>query len=235
MVQVKCAVIDDSMYDLETIKCFFDGISGEETISFIVDYVNSPLLLNLSLAYDLYILDIDMPEKSGFELANEVYACYPDAHIVFFTNHEHLVFDTFKLNAFYFVRKPELNKDLRDALQKYIKNLMISRLFYSYKGANGAIDIPYGKILYFEVLKNDLYVNTVNGVYQERKSMIVLLQEIEEGLFIPASRNYLVNPHFISEIINRNVILTDGQKIELPRRRVREVMDMYARFLLAGI
>ncbi|MBR4444586.1 MAG: response regulator transcription factor [Lachnospiraceae bacterium] len=232
MIRVRCAVVDDSLYDLEQVRSYFDHVSHDDSVCFEPYYFSNPLELDVSKPYDLYILDIDMPQKSGFDLTAEIYKRDPDARIIFLTNHEHLVFETFKLNAFYFVRKYFMDEELTAALKKYTDQLQTHETYYECNQKGDIVSIPYRRIRYFEVMKNDLYIHTDLGVLRERKSMAALIDEIEEDAFIQVNQNYLVNLYFISEIKDQNIVLTNGEKIAIPRRKEHELLMKYTNYVM---
>ena len=46
----------------------------------------------ISTKYDLYFLDIDMPNMSGFEIARAIEKIYATSEIIFCSSKEYLVF-----------------------------------------------------------------------------------------------------------------------------------------------
>ena len=117
---IQCALVDDSLNDIQIIKnTVFYLCYGTDIIIQITSFQSSSDTEILN-SFDMYILDIDMPDMNGFDLANKIYEKYPNAVIIFCTMHDNLVYDSFRLNAFYFVRKNNLEEDLSYSLKKYI-------------------------------------------------------------------------------------------------------------------
>ena len=54
---------------------------------------------------DILLLDIDMPEISGLDIAKELAMMTEKPLLVFVTSHDELVYDSFKFHPFGFVRK----------------------------------------------------------------------------------------------------------------------------------
>ncbi len=70
-------------------------------------YGNSQTLLAAiteNNAYDIYYLDIDMPSLNGIELCRKIRLRYPAALVLFVSNKEELVFQTFAVQPFRFLR-----------------------------------------------------------------------------------------------------------------------------------
>ena len=176
--------------------------------------------------FDMYILDIDMPDMNGFELANKIYEKYPDAVIIFCTMHDNLVYDSFRLNAFYFVRKSNLEEDLSYSLQKYIS--LRTHDTYIARTSAGIEKIPFDKIIYFEVAHNDMYIHLLdNSEIRERKSMQKLGTEIASAGFAQIGKSFLVNMRHIQKIKDYSAVLSNGQIIEIPKSQFSSVYKAY--------
>ena len=230
-MNIKCAVIDDNINDLNSITELINSLSCESDISFVTESFSDPKDIDLSNGYNLYILDIDMPKINGFSLANRIYEKEPDSVIIFCSNHDDLVFDSFKLNAFYFVRKSFLKDDMIPALRKYISHFFLLNAEYLYKTNSSIIKISLKEIIYFEVSGNNLYIHTNSKEYQERKSMKQLKEDLHVDYFIQVSQNFLVNAYFIDKISNNKVIMKNSISFDVPRRSVKDVKNEYMRFL----
>ena len=230
-MRIKCAIVDDDTNDLNSITKLASSLQHESDIFFAIESFANPNELNINTPYDLYILDIDMPNINGFALANKIYEKNHDSVIIFCSNHDDLVFDSFKLNAFYFVRKSFLKDDLILALRKFITHTYLLNAEYIYKTNNTIAKIPIKNIVYFEVSGNNLFIHTDNNEYQERKSMKQLNEDLHVNYFIQISQNFLVNAYFIEKITGNKVIVKDGLSFDIPRRNIHRIKKEYMRFL----
>lgn len=228
---INCAIVDDDINDLNRITNLINGLSCESVSSFDIDSCDNPNRLNLNKQYDLYILDIDMPENNGFHLASRIYEKNSDAVIIFCSSHDDLVFDSFKLNAFYFVRKSFLKDDMVLALRKFISRSFMLNAEYIYKSSQSIIKIPMKKIIFFEVSGNDLYICTDTREYHERKSMKQLKEDLHVNFFIQINQNFLINANHIDEISGNKVLLKTGLSFDIPRRNIKDVRNEYLKYL----
>lgn len=228
---INCVIVDDDINDLNKITKLISGLSRESEAPFKIGSCENPKSLDLNIRYDLYILDIDMPEMNGFLLASNIYENNPDAVIIFCSNHDDLVFDSFKLNAFYFVRKSFLKDDLVLALRKFISRSLMLNAVYIHKSNQSITKIPMKDIVYFEVTGNNLYICTNTKEYQERKSMKQLKQDLQVNYFIQVNQNFLVNANYISEISEAKVVMKNKLSFDVPRRSIRDVRNEYLKFL----
>jgi DNA-binding LytR/AlgR family response regulator len=174
----------------------------------------------------VYILDIDMPDLNGFELANKIYEKYPKAVIIFCTMHDNLVYDSFRLNAFYFVRKSNLEEDLSYSLKKYIS--LRTNDTYIARTPAGIEKIPFDRIIYFEVVHNDMYIHLLdNSEIRERKSMQKLADELSSSGFVLIGKSFLVNMKHIQKINDCKAYLSNGQNIDIPKAQFSSVYKAY--------
>ncbi len=63
---------------------------------------------------NILFLDINMPTKTGFDLAEKLNQLYPDIIIIFVSAHDNFVYSSFEYSPFRFLRKTHLYKDRRD-------------------------------------------------------------------------------------------------------------------------
>ena len=230
-MKIKCAVVEDDPKDLDSIKKVISQLSVETRYLFETNSYPSFDRKLLDMKYDLYILDIDLPGINGFEITTKIYEVNERAVIIFCSHHEGLVFDSFKLNPFYFVRKSFLEDDLSIALRKYIRVCSSFYSDYLIETPDRIFSVPYHEILYFEVSHNTMYIHTLSTEYSQRKTMKQLLEEIPQGQFIHVSQSYLVNAGHIEAIHDNKVCLRNGQQIDISRRMFRQVKEEYVLFL----
>lgn len=227
---IQCALVDDSLNDIQIIKnTIFYLCHGTDTMIQISYFQNSSDTEILN-PFDMYILDIDMPDMNGFELANKIYEKYPEAVIIFCTMHDNLVYDSFRLNAFYFVRKNNLEEDLSYSLKKYIS--LRTHDTYIAKTQAGIEKISFDQIIYFEVVHNDMYIHLLdNSEIRERKSMQKLGTEIASAGFVQIGKSFLVNMRHIQKIKNYSAVLLNGQIIDVPKSQFSSVYKTYLIYL----
>ncbi|MFC5404809.1 response regulator [Cohnella soli] len=71
-----------------------------------------------TLQPDVLFLDIEMPEMSGLEIAERVYADKLDMEVVFITAYNQYALDAFRVNALDYLLKPVMEEDLLRSLER---------------------------------------------------------------------------------------------------------------------
>ena len=97
-----------------------------------------------SVEYDIYFLDIDMPNINGINIAEKINKFYQDSKIIFCSMRDDLVFDTHSVNSFFFIRKSNVESDLNKAYLKLCNSNI--RLNNIYKCSDEIIN--YREIIY---------------------------------------------------------------------------------------
>ena len=216
----KVLIVDDSVEDVTVIKdkiiSFFEMKNVEYQIIESIQNDNP-------IQYDIAFIDICMP-ISGFDVAKEILKHSPNTKIVFCTSHNELVFDSFQIDLFGFVRKDHLDIDLENILNKYLKKIK----YYQYK-----IDetIPLGKILYFESTHNYVLIHLMNDIRKERTSLKKLDIDNFES-FCKISSSFIINMEYIEKYDKDRIVMRNGEVVYLSRAYKKAFRNAYARYLM---
>jgi len=119
---MRIAICDDNLEFLKQIEDIVSCIYKETQVELVVScFQNGQALLEEMKKQeediDLLLLDIDMPEISGLEVAKAVRAMGKECILMFISSYENYVFDTFEFSPFRFIRKGKLSQELPIALR----------------------------------------------------------------------------------------------------------------------
>ena len=116
--KLRCLLLDDELPGLTYLKMLCEQLPELE----VVRSFNSPkkLLEELpSLEFDLCILDIEMPEMNGLQVANLL----GNKPVIFTTAYKEYAADAFDVNAIDYITKPVKKERLQQAITKAIKQI----------------------------------------------------------------------------------------------------------------
>jgi two-component system LytT family response regulator len=111
--KVRCILLDDELPGLTYLRMLCDQIELVE----IIRVFDNPLKLLQEadrLDFDICILDIDMPDLSGLEVARLL----KNKPVIFTTAHTNYAAEAFDLDAIDYIRKPITKERLEKAIQK---------------------------------------------------------------------------------------------------------------------
>lgn len=125
--KLKCLLLDDELPGLAYLKMLCEQIPELEVIK---AFNRSDVFLSEipDIDFDLCILDIEMPQTNGIQLAKLL----KGKSVIFATAHKEYAAEAFDLDAVDFVRKPIRLERLQKAVQKAISQARASRHIKKY-------------------------------------------------------------------------------------------------------
>lgn len=230
------AVVDDDSVTLKQIYGLLNEIITEEKVIDLYDSSSEFFQSPKKIDYNLVFLDIDMPEFTGFELAANLKNVNPEITIVFVSNLEHLVFQSFEYNPFGFVRKSYLASDIKAVVKTYCREVSKAENVYVFCTSECTRKVAVSDILYFECMGHDLIVHTIRNSYKIKRdgvlNMKVLSDRFEDKGFIRVHRSFLINSGQIYTINRNGITLNNNEVISINPHKLGEIKDAYQRYLM---
>ena len=219
------------------VKNYFDTCGIEVTI----ESFTSSLTLYSNIEkdekkYDVLFLDIDMPKLNGVELAEKAKALNKDIDIIFISNREDRVFETFKVLPFGFVRKSSFSNDITSVLKLYIEKRIMTDTYIAIKSNNNSViqKVNVNSIVYIESFRYKQFVYLENGdVVECRMTLEDFESKLSKNDIIKVYKGYLINLKFVQKIENRGIVMNykDGVLINISRSKVQEIKTIYLNYL----
>lgn len=181
---------------------------------------------------DIFLLDVDMPEMDGFELAKKIRENHSKVIIIFLTAHFEYASNGYKLNAFRYIHKLNMEKELTEALESALKQLHDENHFFlPLKHGDDYIRVPYTDIRYVQRVSRQLEIHTKNnGVLINNQGIKDLFDKLDSSRFIFINRSCFVNIDYIIRIVDGNVwISSTEEKLPISRRMQASVKSAIAR------
>lgn len=115
---IKIVIVDDEQFAIERMQLLCSHFPEIEIIETTTDAFSSVEMIT-NLEPDLVFLDIEMPNKTGLEVADELHKNRVFAKIIFVTSHDHYAIEAIKNNAFDYILKPVSINELKNAINRY--------------------------------------------------------------------------------------------------------------------
>ena len=225
------AICDDIYLEVKVIEDYL--LSQGDTVNF---YENGETLIRAykeqGLRYDVLFLDLEMNgEKKGFKVANDIYAIDDTVLILFVTSHHQYVFESFKCNPVWFLRKPIDSSDLEAAYSHTKKLLAERQRTFTFMDSHQTVRLSCDDILYFEAQNHNILIHLKNGeTYSIRFTMKELEQQLNDS-FCRIHVSYIVNLRYVtrfareSDDSRQDVVKLKGLNQSLPvSRRYKKVL-----------
>lgn len=183
-------------------------------------------------AFDLILLDIDMPGTDGIEFARRLREERNAAEILFVSGCENRVFESFRVEPLGFVRKNRFLKDLMVYVDAFLKKHGRKEVRTITVTHNKSIlRLSVDEIVYIEGALKKQRIFTSDAEYVLSSSMKQAEEDLAPLGFIRIHSGYLVNYRYIKLIDIRDVVLTDGRRLPVSRSRVKEAREKFFAFM----
>lgn len=226
------AVVDDEKVMREYLCELIKKQSPESCIE---SYIGAEELLASGKRFDIVFLDIQMDGMNGIEAARSLREKQEEVILVFITGIREYVFDAFDLYAFQYLLKPVDEKKFAEVLERAVREAGRKKekreLFIKTRN----LTLDQADILYIESRGKKVEIHTV----RERESIQIYaaMEELEGRLgkdFYRCHRAYLVNMAHITEYGSDSIILTNGAKVYLAKKKYGEFVKAYMWHLQNG-
>lgn len=233
MEKIKVAICDDEIILLPQLASVIRDLLRKQEFEADAFTFSSAADLLKSLyqrdAYDIFFLDIDMPEQNGIALAEKIRIQNSGALIVYISAREDLVYETFSTQPVAFVRKSHFTEDIRNAaatLSRFLEKPKDTVIPFTDELGH-TLSLNLSRILYVEAKEKYQDIVSIDGSQMIRCSISQLEQALSPFHFFRIHRSFLVNFHYIYRIDSTSVCLDDGQKLPLSRHRRKEVQQLF--------
>ncbi|MDE7327596.1 MAG: LytTR family DNA-binding domain-containing protein [Lachnospiraceae bacterium] len=203
---------------------------------------------------DILLLDIDMPQISGLDIASRLTKMEKRPLLVFVTSHDELVYDSLKFHPFGFVRKSHMEDELSEILTDCVKELSGRGRYFCFQVAGTRIKLPLCKILYFEADGNYLKLFMQEGdiltedgrginskseafevsgeVYRFRETLGFVETALSGDGFVRTHKGFLVNQAAVRSLGVDKLILVNGTCIPIGRNYAKEAKHRLMQWML---
>jgi len=230
MSTYKTIIVDDERLAREEVKRALQNFPEFEIVGEAAN-VDTAIVIIEKEQPDIIFLDIHMPEKSGFDLLEEL-TTVPE--VVFTTAYDQYAVKAFELNALDYLVKPLREERFAKMIEKVKQELTVKikvnsavlpmhRKIFIKDGENCHF-IPLSEIHFIESLDNYSRLYFGNQKAMIKRSLNLLEEKLDSTVFFRTNRSQIINTHYIKEIhphFNNklHITLTTGETIEVSSRQ----------------
>ncbi|MFC3879688.1 LytR/AlgR family response regulator transcription factor [Algoriphagus namhaensis] len=241
---MRAIVIDDERLARKELITLLNQLEAVEIVGEAVNAEDAKEKIK-ELNPDVIFLDIQMPEKTGFELLEELDTV---PHVIFTTAYDEYALKAFQVNALDYLLKPIEPKRLEEAINKLIKKVETNKTVEQAADTSGQkkltledqVFVKDGDRCWFVALSNvrlfesdgnyiKVYFDNVKPMIH--KSLNALDERLDEKSFFRASRKHIINLGWVEGIepwFNGGLVVTlkGGDRIEVSRRQAARFKEM---------
>lgn len=184
-------------------------------------------------SFDLLLLDIYLPEKTGIEGAKELRENGFDGSIIFLTTSIEYALEAFRVNAVQYLVKPLCQKDFSDALNKAFGQIAEKRHRYIALRIEGKLRrIAVHDIVCSEAQNQYQCLHLVSNeklrVRQTRRELYELISDFSD--FVCVGSAYIINLCHVESLTAKAINLDNGKMLWLPRGAYSKLKEQYFKF-----
>lgn len=230
-IVIRILIVDDEEVSREATKTILNHYDVE-IVGEAESGLTAMLLIKENPDIDLVMLDIEMKNDSGFDIAEYINNNFPSINIVFLTGHVGFALDGYRFEPMDFLTKPINVMRLEKVLQKVneLKNndiqINVEKIGIHVEGGYDIINVD--DILYIEKRLRKIYL-VMKGTEKviSKYSMEKLEMIFEKYDFVRVYQSFLVPAKHIASIYedgNRVYYVTlDNAKVKIPLSRNKYV------------
>ncbi len=242
---MRIAVCDDEkLYHEKIINLLREYNQTRPDLSFTLSAFSSAKeLLNYTFehgGFDLYILDIIMPEMSGIELGSSLRKSGDEGMIIYLTTSPDFAVDSYQVDAFHYLLKPIDTTSFFDCINKAADRFTkLQKEVAVIKTPHSVRIIPVTDICYAERVRRLICYHisdgstinsaTFNGTFQNAVTPLLEHREI-----ILVGSSFAVNLRHVTEITRHDLIIDEKHKITIPRGKYETYKSKWSDYWLHG-
>ena len=170
--------------------------------------------------FNLIFLDVDMPDLSGFETAEQIRKQDLTVDIIFVTYMYDQTQMGYSYNAKGYLYK-DINQEQIDTLMDRLmeelerrEDIGFYKIRLKFDGVN--MLLPLSDVLYFESKDKDILAVTEEDAFVFRGQLKNIAEDLKNKSFIRIHRSYLVNVEHIFAIFGNYLVLRSNKDEKLP-------------------
>lgn len=235
---IEIALCDDNAEDIEAIRSLAEQFASEhsEFPIRLSAFTSSAELLKAvenNSGFDLYILDVIMPDISGIQLAEMLRNRGEHAEIVFLTVSREYAVDAFSVYACGYLLKPVCRERFDETLLRAVQKLAREKSeVLTVKTKDGLRRIQLHKIVMIESFNHTREITlTDNSTLETPSTLSELFDQLggHENFYMP-HRAYIANLDNSVGIVRYDLLMPGGRRIPISKNQfanVQRVVEKY--------
>ena len=218
-MKYKIAICDDSdadrQYVLNMVDCWAVGAGHVVQTDTFTSAENFLFHYAEESDYDIFILDVEMKNITGIDLAKQLRKNGSRAEIIFITSHFEFYGEGYEVDALHYLIKPISSEKLAQVLTKAAERLSVEAPSIVISCDGETVKLYEEDILYVESFLHYIVIHTNNKEYKIKESISIFEENLSND-FYRIHRSYIASLKHITRISRTSVNIG---KTELPLSR----------------
>lgn len=228
---ISIAILDKDDFDLEREFKLTRKFFEERNMEFeITTYGKTQWFLYdlKERGYDVYLIEMNMPDRSGLEIAREIRKEYSESVIVFLSDSAKTeeVLPTYELGAFRYILREELEEKLNRCYESVFPVIDRKNSSAYVIEKRGRVEkIPYKEILYLRKDGKYVVITHKKGESRVRKALEEVWEELKSDDFLRVEKGYIVNLNHAEKMKSNELYMDNDAIIRVGKKRASHVRE----------
>lgn len=189
--------------DIAPIECFYDGTS----------------LLDNSADIDLVLLDIDLPDINGVDVAERMMHDNRNVVVMMVTAHMQYLDKAMQCNVFRYISKPLDTDRLRENLLAAYQTACRCHGSVELRKDDAHVVIRKSDIVFIETNNRHTCAHTADDKYDSPLSLSQWTEELDFNCFVQTHQSYIVNLEYVASYSGAQIHFMNTQDTAMLSRR----------------
>ena len=232
-MQLNIGICDDEPVMVKTLAELCESVlQGQYALNLLQASAPAELLVEEN-PLQIALVDVQLVEASGIDLARDLLQRNPGCRIIFVSGYLHAVSEVYEVPHFCFV--------LKDQLQQQLPRFLLRAAQLTAQEAGQTIDLaagrrterlPLSELTVMERRGHSTFVTLRDGsILQTREKLSSILDRIRNEAFLRCHISYAVNLREVVSLDGRSFRMRSGQTIPISRPNEQLCRDAFFRYL----
>lgn len=176
--------------------------------------------------FDIYILDIEIGDDNGIDVARFIRTMDEQAYIIFLTSYMQYSLEGYECNAYRYVLKSQMEEKLSEIIGKICKKLVATKSkIYIIEKQNVIEKIEVNEIIYLYKESKNTYFVLDGRITRDRKPINEIISELGNTQFVMLDKGIAVNLEHVMGIHNTTVTLRNGVALPCSRMHIKQLRN----------
>ncbi|MBQ8393200.1 MAG: response regulator transcription factor [Clostridia bacterium] len=173
-------------------------------------------------AYDILLLDVEMKNMDGIQLAKKLRNDGFNGEIIFITSHFEFCGEGYEVDALHYLIKTVSKNKLNEVIEKAVEKLLIEPPSVIINCDGETVKLYERDIIYVEAYLHYVTIYTVNGEHRVKENISSFEKKLTD-VFYKTHRSYLVSLKYITRISRNSVTVKNNKELPLARGKYDDI------------
>lgn len=187
--------------------------------------------------FDLYLLDVLMPERDGIALGRALRETDRQAAIVYLTSSPDFAVESYSVQALYYLLKPFGEAELYPVLNRFAAGYLQERAdTLPVRTHDGVTPVRMARLVSAELRGRAVYCRLAEGGEVVSQTLRGSFDQFAAPLlgdrrFLKVGASFVINLSFVEGLTGREFLMRDGSRVPVPRASMAALRDAYMSYL----